>query len=270
MKTLDAFEARLRHVFRFAATHLDATEPYPPVWVAIFGGAGLGLAWGIAARLWMRLISTQPEFSIFGTAAILVIATVFGACTGLAFVARRRCWHRWGHYVPRGLAVMFFVPFGIAGGTPLMLTVLLATLAVTQSAAIGLWVLAVLMILVVVGTDIGIPTIIVVIVPVAAVAVTAWKWSARRWQSGLWRLRVDTWIERVGRAMLLLLAAFGFGAVARAIVIDKPGVLAPVAILLYIALLYPLFLALRVGLAPRQRASSREVVSSSFRGDRVY
>ena len=255
---------RLRHIFRLAAMRLDATEPYPPVWAAILGGAGLGLAWGIAARLWMRLISTQPEFSVPGTAAILVIATVFGACTGLAFVARRHGWRRWGHYVPRGLAVTFFVPFGIAGGTPLMLTVLLATLAVTQPALIGLWVLAVLTILVVVGTDIGIPAIAAVLVPVTAIAATAWKWIARRWQSRPKLLRVDTWLERGGRAILLLLAAVGFGVVAREIMTDKPGILAPVSILLYIALLYPLFLALRVGLAPREQAGSRDASQSSL------
>jgi len=60
------------------------------VWAAVLGGAGLGFVWGIAARLWMRLISTNPEFSIAGTTAILVIATVFGAFVGFAFAARRR------------------------------------------------------------------------------------------------------------------------------------------------------------------------------------
>jgi hypothetical protein len=140
--------------------HLDASERNPAVWAAILGGAGLGLVWGIAARIWMRLISTKPEFTISGTTGILIITTVFGAWVGLAFVARRRGWRGWGHYVPRSLAVIFFVPFGIAGGLPLMLTVLVATLGITRRAVVGLWVLAGLVMLVAVGTDIVIPTIL--------------------------------------------------------------------------------------------------------------
>jgi hypothetical protein len=243
--------------------HLDAIEPYPPVWAAVLGGAGLGLVWGIAARIWMRLISTQPEFSIPGTAAILVIATVFGACAGFAFAARRRGWRRWRHYLPRGLVVACFVPFGIAGGMPLMLTVLLATLAVTHTAVIGLWVLAGLAFLLFVGTDIDIPAIVAVIAPAVAVVLTAWKWITRRWQDGPGLLRVDTWLERIGRTILLLLAAIGFGAVSREIVTDKSAALAPAFVLFYIALLYPLFLALRVGLEPRAPAGSRDATQSN-------
>jgi hypothetical protein len=249
---MDTRDGWLWRVYRLSTLRLDATEPYPRVWAAVLGGAGLGLMWGIAARLWMRLISTQPEFSIPGTAAILIITTLFGACAGLAFAARRRGWRRWGHYVPRGLAVMFFLPFGIAGGLPLMLTMLLATLALTQTAVIGLWVLAALTLLASVGADIAIPAIVTVTVPTIAVALTVWKWSISRWQDGSMARRVDTWLERSGRAILLLLAALGVWVVAREIVTDKPGVLAFVAILCYIILLYPVFVALRVGLAQRK------------------
>ena len=63
---------------------------------------------------------------------------------------------------------------------------------------------------------------------------------------------MDTWLERGGRALLLLLAAIGVWVVARGIVTDKPGALAFVAILCYIILLYPVFVALRVGLAQRK------------------
>ena len=141
---------------------LDATASEPSVWAAVLGGAGLGLAWGIAARIWMRLIATTPEFSIAGTAAILIITTLFGAWVGLAYVARRRGWRGWRHYVPRTLVVLCFLPFGIAGGLPLMLTVLVATLGITQHAVIGLWVLTALVALVTVGTDVAIPAIITV------------------------------------------------------------------------------------------------------------
>ena len=262
MDALNALQAILRQAFRLPAMHLDATEQHPPVWAAVLGGAGLGLVWGIAARIWMRLISTQPEFSIPGTLAILVIAAVFGAWTGLAFAARRRGWRRWHHYLLRGLAVVFFIPFGIAGGLPLMLTVLLATLGVTQPAVVGLWVLAALAILLVAATDIDVPAITVGVVLAGAIALTVWTWIARRWHSGRKVLLVDMWLERIVRAILLLLAAAGLGAVAWGVAADKPGLLALVYILFYLILLYPLFLALRVGLQPGAPAESREASQS--------
>lgn len=256
MDTHNPFQALLQQVFRLPAIPLDATEKHPPVWAAVLGGAGLGLVWGIAARLWMRLITTTPEFSVPGTAGILLITTVFGAWAGLAFVARRRGWRGWGHYGPRSLAVIFFIPFGIAGGLPLMLTVLMATLGITQRALVGLWVLAGLVMLVAVGTDIVIPTIVTVSAPAGAIALTGWKWSIRRWHGAPWLLTVDIWLERIGRAILLLLAAFGLWTVASGIMADKPVLLGLVAIFFYLLLLYPLFLALRVGLKPKAPAAS--------------
>jgi len=238
--------------------HLDATERYPAVWAAILSGASLGLLWGIAARVWMRLISTNPEFSISGTTIILVIAMVFGGLVGFAFAARRRGWRRWGHYVPRGLVVAFFIPFGGFAGAPLMFAVLLATLALTHTAMVGLWVLAALAILVVVGTDIGVPAMAAVVASAGAVALTVWKWIAPRWPNQPRLLRADTWIERTGQTILLLVATSGFVFVAWQVVTDKPGLLAPAYVFLYLLLLYPLFLALRVGLEPRASAASPE------------
>jgi hypothetical protein len=252
------FHGVLGRVFRLPSMHLDATEPYLAVWAAVLSGASLGLLWGIAARIWMRLIATNPEFTISGTAVILMIAMVFGAFVGCAFAARRRGWRRWGHYLPRGLVVAFFVPFGGFAGVPLLLTVLLATLAVTHTAMVGLWVLAVLATLFVVGTDIGVPAMAAVVASVGAVALTAWKWVAPRWRNQPWLLLVDTWLERIGRTILLLVATTGVVFVAWQVVTDKPGVLAPVYVFLYLLLLYPLFLALRIGLEPRASAASRE------------
>lgn len=50
-------------------------------------GAGVGLAWGIAMRAWMRFITAQPEFTWSGTLFILGAATITGTLLGLA-------WHR--------------------------------------------------------------------------------------------------------------------------------------------------------------------------------
>jgi len=258
MDTYNKFQAVLRRVLRLPSMHLDATERYPAVWAAILSGAGLGLVWGIAARIGMRLISTAPLFTISGTAGILVIAMLFGTFVGFAFAARRRGWRRWGHYVPRVLAVTFFVPFAGAEGLPLMATVLLATLAVTHTAVVGLWVAAALATLLVAGTDIGVPPIIAVIPSAGAVALTIWKWIASRWHGGHRLLVVDTWLQRMGRTIMLLLAAVGFVFVAMRIVTDKPGWLASVYVILYLCLLYPLFLALRVGLEPKASVASPE------------
>jgi len=49
------------------------------LWAALLRGAALGLVWGIAARIWMRLISTKPEFTITETAAILLVAMIFAS-----------------------------------------------------------------------------------------------------------------------------------------------------------------------------------------------
>jgi hypothetical protein len=71
-------------------------------------------------------------------------------------------------------------------------------------------------------------------------------------------LLVDIWLERIGRTILLLLATAGFVFVAWQVVTDKPGLLAPAYVFIYLLLLYPLFLALRVGLEPKASAVSRE------------
>lgn len=248
--TIDARALGLRQFFPLAAIRLDATEQSPAVWASILSGAGLGLAWGIAARIWMRLISTHPEFSIFGTAAILIISTLFGAWAGLAFAARRRGWRRWGHYLPRSLAVFFFIPFGAFGGSPLMLTVLLATLGFTQKAVVSLWFLAGLAMLVVTGTDFGVPTLAVGVALTSASVITLWHWFAPRWVNGSKLQLVNAWLNRVVSLILLMLAAVGFWSVARDVLSSQPILLGLFYVFLYLILLYPLFLALRIGLAP--------------------
>lgn len=61
-------------------------------------GFGLGAVWGVAARVWMRLVSTSPEFSWSGTLMIVGVAAVFGLLVALSWQARqatgRRRWLR--------------------------------------------------------------------------------------------------------------------------------------------------------------------------------
>lgn len=58
-------------------------------------GGALGAAWGVLARIWMRLISSDPEFSWAGTLSILGLASVLGAGVGVVHVARRSGRSRW-------------------------------------------------------------------------------------------------------------------------------------------------------------------------------
>jgi len=58
-------------------------------------GLALGLAWGIAARTWMRLISTDPEFSWTGTGFILGATAVGGLAFGLMYGTRQAGRSRW-------------------------------------------------------------------------------------------------------------------------------------------------------------------------------
>lgn len=114
-------------------TSLDGHDQGPAIWTAMLAGAGLGLLWGTVGRIWMRLISTNHEFSIGGTAIVLGVPVLFGICTGLAFAVRRRGLPGWRHYVSRVLAGLVFIPFGIGAGAPLMLTVLVATLGIART-----------------------------------------------------------------------------------------------------------------------------------------
>lgn len=79
-------------------------------------GAG-GFVWGVVARLWMRVISGDPEFSWSGTLFIIGLFTVVGGAQGLALAVRRRRWPRWAQTIVRipttGVAVLLGAAAGI-------------------------------------------------------------------------------------------------------------------------------------------------------------
>jgi hypothetical protein len=56
---------------------------------AVALGLGLGAAWGVGARIWMRLITTQPEFSWSGTLVIIGFSALLGLGVGVVHAARR-------------------------------------------------------------------------------------------------------------------------------------------------------------------------------------
>lgn len=73
-------------------------------------GVLLGVGWGVLARLWMRMISTQPEFTWAGTLLIIGFAALAGLGLGLVHGARTTGRRRWWR-----LAVVLAVPVSSLG-----------------------------------------------------------------------------------------------------------------------------------------------------------
>ena len=73
-------------------------------------GFALGAGWGILARVWMRLISTSPEFTWAGTLSIVLVAAVIGLALGVVHAARRRGGSRWWRLLALTVPVLFLSP----------------------------------------------------------------------------------------------------------------------------------------------------------------
>jgi phosphoglycerol transferase MdoB-like AlkP superfamily enzyme len=93
---------------------------------AVFGG----LVLGIVARLWMRWISTDPEFSWGGTLGIVIAFTIFATTQATIYVLRRRVISRRLTSVIRGVGTFFTLPIFTAAGAVMFPTVILASIAV--------------------------------------------------------------------------------------------------------------------------------------------
>jgi hypothetical protein len=78
------------------------------VWLRPVGaGLVLGAGWGVLARVYMRLISTDPEFSWAGTLFIIGLSAVFGAAIGLVHAARTRGGRVWWRFAVLPALVLF-------------------------------------------------------------------------------------------------------------------------------------------------------------------
>jgi hypothetical protein len=89
-------------------------------------GALAGATWGIAARVWMRLVATDPSFSWSGTLFILAIATLSGTLLGLALAGRDGRHPR----LSRAVGVAGILPLGMGAGVVLLPAIVAATFAV--------------------------------------------------------------------------------------------------------------------------------------------
>ena len=87
-------------------------------------GALLGLSWGIAMRIWMRFITTDPEFTWSGTGYILGATTLAGMLLGLGWARRAKAKGNWWRLT--GLSML---PLGAAAGGVMIPSVFLGALA---------------------------------------------------------------------------------------------------------------------------------------------
>jgi hypothetical protein len=98
-------------------------------------GLGLGALWGAAARVFMRLVSTEPSFSWAGTLGIVGLSAVLGLGVALAGQARAERRSRWWWLVLGPGLLLFpgqgipFLPGFVVGGLLLRRRNLLARLA---------------------------------------------------------------------------------------------------------------------------------------------
>jgi len=103
--------------------------PWPFVLIAGLVG---GLAWGMNARLWMRFISTNLEFTWSGTLLIVIGFGIAGLAQSGAYLGRRANLTRPAMTVLRVVAVIGLLPLGVAAGASMFPTIILATVALTH------------------------------------------------------------------------------------------------------------------------------------------
>ncbi|MBF8251818.1 MAG: hypothetical protein HW379_160 [Actinobacteria bacterium] len=96
--------------------------------VAVFGG----LVLGVSARLWMRWISTDPEFTWSGTIFIVLAFTIFASAQATVYVLRRRIKTRRLTTVIRGGGILLTLPLFTGAGGGMFPTVALASIALWQ------------------------------------------------------------------------------------------------------------------------------------------
>jgi hypothetical protein len=103
-----------------------------PAAIVLIGGLAGGLAWGTIARLWMRFISTNVEFSWSGTLFIVIGFGIAALAQSGAYLGRRANLKRPAMTALRVVGVIALLPLGVAAGASMFPTIILATLALTH------------------------------------------------------------------------------------------------------------------------------------------
>ena len=102
-------------------------------WKLVISGALGGAVLGVVARLWMRWISTDPEFTWGGTIGIVISFTTFATTQTTIYVLRRRVRSRRFTSVIRGAGIIFSLPLFTAAGAIMFPTVALTSIALWQN-----------------------------------------------------------------------------------------------------------------------------------------
>lgn len=108
----------------------DRQVPWP---VVLLGGLVGGLAWGVFARIWMRFISADPDFTWSGTLFIVIGFGIAGLAQSGAYLGRRAALGRSRMTVLRVATFAGLLPLGMAAGGPMFPTIVLAPLALTHN-----------------------------------------------------------------------------------------------------------------------------------------
>ena len=96
--------------------------------LGLAGGAG----YAVCLRAWMRLVSTDPEFSWGGTGYIVGAFAVLGAMAGLVTAGRRRGWRRL-LLGTRAVGIVLSTGCFVAAGTLMLPTIVPAALGWARS-----------------------------------------------------------------------------------------------------------------------------------------
>ena len=94
----------------------------------LFGVLG-GLVLGVLARLWMRTISTEPEFSWGGTLFIVGIFLIFGTSQACVYVLRSKMTRKTSTEIVRGIGGFFSLAIFVGAGAQMLPTVALGSIA---------------------------------------------------------------------------------------------------------------------------------------------
>lgn len=126
-------------------------------------GLVVGAGYGACLRAWMRLVSTEPEFSWSGTGYIVGVFAVLGAMAGLVSAGRRRGWGRL-LLGARVIGIVLSMGCFLAAGLMMLPTIVPAALGWARSD----WPRAVRAVLLVIGT--GAAIFVVLTLPELAVS----------------------------------------------------------------------------------------------------
>ena len=90
-----------------------------------------GLALGVLARVWMRLISDNPEFSWGGTVGVICVFVLFALGTGISLMMSTGS--RTKDRIGRSVGLLFLLPLFGAAGAQMMPTVILGSLSLHRT-----------------------------------------------------------------------------------------------------------------------------------------